>query len=119
MKISIIPDCHCGYGQGKRHEDSFLALEEVIEKNLDSDLILIVGDLFNSRIPKQETFGRVAKTLVKVQNIPSQTKFIDVIGKDRKDMSPSALKGIPIVAINGNHDRRSKHMVNPVQLLEK
>jgi DNA repair exonuclease SbcCD nuclease subunit len=120
MKISIIPDVHCGYGKGTpREEDAFLALDEAVEKNLDSDLILMVGDIFDSRIPKQETIAKVAKSLVKAQNVPSKTQFVDIIGKDRKELSPSSLRGIPIVSLHGNHDRRSKHMTNPVQLLEK
>jgi DNA repair exonuclease SbcCD nuclease subunit len=120
MKISIIPDVHCGYGRGtEREEDSFLALDETIEKNLDADLILMVGDIFDSRIPKQETVAKVAKSLVKAQNVPSKTQFVDLIGKERSELSPSALRGIPIVSLHGNHDRRSKHMTNPVQVLEK
>jgi DNA repair exonuclease SbcCD nuclease subunit len=119
MKISIIPDAHCGYAYGERRgNDSLLALEEAIEKSLDADMILIAGDLFDSRLPKQEVFARVAKILSKAQNIPCRTTFIETRGKSTKDISPSALRGIPIIAIHGNHDRRSKHMVNPIQTLE-
>lgn len=119
MKISIFSDCHCGFDYGEeRGEDSFSALQEAIEKSLDSDLILIAGDLFDSKIPKQEVFARTAKMLSIVQHMPSKTKFTDSINKKRSEISPLALRGIPIIAIHGTHERRAKQMINPVQALE-
>lgn len=119
MKISIFSDCHCGYAYGEEREnDSFLSLKESIEKSLDSDLILMAGDVFDSRIPKQEIFAKTAKILSLAQNLPSNTELIEIKNKEKHDVSPLALRGIPIVAIHGTHERRSKHMVNPIQSLE-
>jgi len=106
MRIAIFSDCHCGYAfEEERGDDSFKALEDSIEKSLDSDLILIAGDLFDSRIPKPEVFARTAKILSRAQNLTSKTKLISAKNKD--SISPSALRGIPIVAIHGTHERRS------------
>ena len=117
MRIAIFSDCHCGYAfEEERGDDSFKALEDSIEKSLDSDLILIAGDLFDSRIPKPEVFARTAKILSRAQNLTSKTKLISAKNKD--SISPSALRGIPIVAIHGTHERRSKLMINPIQSLE-
>jgi DNA repair exonuclease SbcCD nuclease subunit len=44
--------------------------------------------------------------------------LIDVVNKEKKDISPLALRGVPIVSIHGTHERRTKYMVNPVQALE-
>jgi DNA repair exonuclease SbcCD nuclease subunit len=119
MLIGIFSDCHCGYKFGEeRGEDSFIALNEAIDKTSDCDLILIAGDLFDTRIPKPEVFARVAKTLGKIQNVPSRTKFLEIINKEEHEISPSALKGIPIVVIHGTHERRSKYLINPIQALE-
>ncbi len=119
MKISIFSDCHCGYNFGEeRGEDSFSALQEAVEKSLDSDLILIAGDLFDSRIPKQEVFARTAKILSRAQNRKSRANFIEIRNKEKHEVSPLAFRGIPIVAIHGTHERRSRQMVNPVQALE-
>lgn len=119
MRISIMSDCHCGYDfNGERGEDSFNALSEAIEKSGDSDLILIAGDLFDTRIPKQDVIARVAKILTKAQMQPSRAKLLGIINKNGDEISPLAFRGTPVVCIHGNHDRRSKHLLNPVQTLE-
>jgi len=119
MKISIFSDCHCGYAFGEeRGEDSFAALDEAIERSIDSDLILIAGDLFDSRIPKQEVFARTAKILSRAQGRKSLANFIEIRNKEKHEVSPLAFRGVPIVAIHGTHERRSRQMVNPVQALE-
>lgn len=119
MKISIFSDCHCGYDYGgERGEDSFLGLQEAIENSMDCDLILMGGDIFDTRIPKPEVYAKTAKILSHAQHLPSSTKLIDVIKKDRKNISSLALRGIPVVSIHGTHERRSKFMINPIESLE-
>jgi DNA repair exonuclease SbcCD nuclease subunit len=119
MKIGIFSDCHCGYKFGEeRGEDSFIALDEAMDKTLDCDLILIAGDLFDTRIPKPEVFAKTARILSKAQSIPSRTRLIEVMNKDKHELSPLALRGIPIVVIHGTHEKRSKYMINPMQSLE-
>jgi DNA repair exonuclease SbcCD nuclease subunit len=119
MRITIFSDCHCGFDFDKeRGEDSFLGMEEAVRGSLDSDLMLIAGDIFDSRIVKQEVFAKVAKILSLPHSVHGRAQLADVIGKDKSDISPLALRGIPIIAIHGTHERRSKHLVNPVQELE-
>ena len=119
MKIAIFSDTHCGFKYGEeRGEDAFIALEEALDKSMDCDLILNAGDMFDTKIPKPEVFARTAKILSRIQNIPSQTRFVDSIDKDIKDISPLALRGIPMVAIHGTHERRSTTMINPLHNLE-
>ena len=119
MLIGIFSDCHCGYKYGEeRWKDSFIALNDAVDKTLDCDLIIIPGDLFDTRVPRPEVFAKVAKILSKAQTVPSRTKFLEIINKEKLDMSPLALRGIPIVAISGTHEKRSKHLVNPIQALE-
>jgi len=119
MLIGIFSDCHCGYKFGEeRGEDSFIALDEAIDKTSDCDLILIAGDLFDTRIPKPEVFAKVARILSKAQYGKSNAKFIEIINKEKHELSPSALRGIPVVAIHGTHERRSKYLINPIQSLE-
>jgi len=115
----MFSDCHCGFDfGGERGEDPFETLDEAISKNLDADLVIIAGDLFDTRVPKQEVFARTARILSKTRNVPCATKLIETIGKDRSEISPLALMGIPVVVIHGTHERRSIHMVNPIQALE-
>ena len=82
MRVSIFSDCHCGYAFGEeRGEDSFRGLEEAIQKSTDSDLIIIAGDLFDTRIPKPEVIARVAKILSKAKHGESRAKLIEILGK--------------------------------------
>ncbi len=119
MKIAIFSDTHCGFKYGEeRGEDSFVALEEALEKSMDCDLIINAGDMFDTRIPRPEVFARTAKLLSKIQGMPSQTRFNNSIGKKIEDISPLALRGIPMVAIHGTHERRSATMINPLHNLE-
>lgn len=119
MKIGIFSDCHCGYKYGEeRGDDSFIALDEAMDKTTDCDLILIAGDLFDTRVPKPEVFARTARILSKAQNFPSRTKFLEIKNKEKHELSPLALRGIPIVMIHGTHEKRSKYTINPIQSLE-
>ncbi|NIM47367.1 MAG: hypothetical protein GTN40_04405 [Candidatus Aenigmarchaeota archaeon] len=119
MLIGIFSDCHCGYKYGEeRWKDSFIALNEAIDKTSDCDLIIIAGDLFDSRVPKPEVFAKTAKILSKTQTVPSRIKFLEIINKEKIEMSPLALRGTPIVAIHGTHEKRSRQLVNPIQALE-
>jgi len=116
MRISIIGDSHCGFAWGEeRGNDSLLALEESVQKSRDADLILLTGDLFDSRLPKPEVFSAVAKILSQAQTFPNKAHLLE---SGAKEVSPLALRGVPVLALHGNHDRRSKHLVNPVQSLE-
>ncbi|MFH0830431.1 MAG: metallophosphoesterase [Candidatus Aenigmatarchaeota archaeon] len=116
MRVSIIGDAHCGFAWGEeRGDDSIAALEEAVRKSRDADLILIVGDLFDGRLPKPEVFAAVAKILAQAQAFPNKAHLLD---PGAKEINPSALRGVPVLALHGNHDRRSRHLINPVQALE-
>ncbi len=92
MKIAIIADTHLGYSRFA--DDSFnqakAAFEDAANK---ADIIVFAGDLFDMKIPKLEDLE----------------KAINILGKVK----------IPIFAIHGNHERRTKGMVNPVKLLSE
>lgn len=118
MRIAIFSDCHAGYAWGEeRQDDSFAGLEEAIIKSKGADLILIAGDLFDSRIPRPEVFARVARILSTSREAECATRLIEFVGRD-SSVPRSALAGIPVVAIHGTHERRSRQLINPVQALE-
>ncbi|MBU0591355.1 DNA repair exonuclease [Candidatus Micrarchaeota archaeon] len=91
MKIAILGDHHLGY---QRFEiDSYIQTEKaIIDASQKTDVILCAGDIFDIKIPKLETIKNAIEIFKKAS--------------------------IPIFAIHGNHERRSKDMVNPVQLLD-
>lgn len=123
MKIAVISDTHLGAKWGTpREQDSFDQAKEAVERALElgAQLILTPGDIFDMRIPRQEVWAQamriLASALVKEQG---EIKFLEAIDKNPEDISTVALRGVPIVALHGNHERRVKGLVNPVEALEK
>lgn len=119
MKISILSDIHFGFGYGSDVEDdSFDNAEEAVEKALDSDLIILTGDIFDTRVPKTSVWARAIKTLVKpLLKENSGVKLIEST-KELKEISRRTLNHIPVLALHGNHERRAKGEINAVEALE-
>ncbi|MGC8817296.1 MAG: metallophosphoesterase family protein, partial [Candidatus Hadarchaeum sp.] len=44
--------------------------------------------------------------------------LVRTIDKDMGEISPVAMRGIPVLALHGNHERRTKGLTNPVEALE-
>jgi len=121
MRISILSDFHFGYGWNTRLEDdSFQNAKEAISKCLDSDLILIAGDIFDSRNPRTETWARTLKILSRpLLSENKGIKLVDRINKDLPEISKRTLSAIPMLALHGTHDRRSKDQTNVIEALEQ
>ncbi len=121
MKIAVISDSHLGFGYGTEKEnDSFRQFDEAVSKAIQekADLILLPGDIFDSRVPRQEVWAK-ALTIFQKPLLAGKNGIV-VIQKINKDsISPMALSGVPVIAIHGTHERRGAHSVNPVELLEK
>ncbi len=106
MKIAIIGDTHFGYKRFQ--EDSFSQGAEAFLSAYDkSDMIILAGDIFDSRIPSMETIGESVSILEKIKQKDWKVKY-------EKDPNK-----IPIAAIHGTHERRTKGCLNPIQLLAK
>ncbi len=119
MKLAIFADAHLGFGTGtEREEESYTALSEVLTKCLDCDAILIAGDLFDSRTPTTDSLARAMEILLRSVLAKSQTKILAGIGRDVEDIR-SCIRGIPVIAIAGTHERRVRGLINPIQALER
>lgn len=119
MKISVLSDLHFGYAYNSELEnDCFDNAEEAMEKSLDSDLIILGGDIFDIRAPKTQTWGKALKILSKplLKENPN-IKLVDT-DKQLKEISKRTLNHIPAIAIHGNHERLVKGDVNTVEALE-
>lgn len=119
MKISIFSDLHFGYGLGSKIEsDSFDNANEAIEKSLDSDLIIICGDMFDNRSPKSDVLAKAIKILSKPSLVDSDIKLVDTLKKDMEKTSKITLQGIPVIALHGTHERWGRGQLNAVQVIE-
>ncbi len=93
MRLGITGDFHLGFGEGEIYEDAFRQAQEALHICEEhSNLIIIAGDIFHHRVPKQEVWGRAL----------------------------AIFKGVkkPIVAIHGTHERRSPEAMNVIKALE-
>jgi DNA repair exonuclease SbcCD nuclease subunit len=121
MLISILSDFHFGYGWNtKLEEDSFQNAKEALSKCLDSDLILIAGDIFDSSNPRTETWAEALKVLSKpLLSENKGIKLVERINKNLPEISKRTLSAIPVLALHGTHERRTKDQVNAIQALEQ
>jgi DNA repair exonuclease SbcCD nuclease subunit len=119
MKISIISDAHLGFSPNEKLEDdSYQNFEEAFTKALDSDLIILAGDLFDSRAPKTKAWAYALKILSKATLQESKGVKLVEIDKQLKESSRKTLEHLPVIAIHGNHELRSKGEINAIEALE-
>ncbi|HQT44445.1 MAG TPA: DNA repair exonuclease [Candidatus Micrarchaeota archaeon] len=106
MRIGIVSDTHFGY---KRWEADALsqATDALLDAAKKCDVILMPGDIFDSRIPRPETFHDSIKALQ--ATLASKKWAAKCINR------PGAP---PIAAIHGTHELRGRELVNPIQILE-
>jgi len=120
MKISILSDFHLGFGMGTEREgDAFETAKEAMDKSLDSDVILIAGDMFDTRVPSTEVFVRAMQLLVGPMGADNSVRISKGIDKKTEDIPLIKSEGIPVIAIHGTHERRVKGLLNPVEALER
>ena len=109
MRIGIVSDTHLGFGMdSEREEDSFRNCREALEKVSDTDVVIMPGDIFDTKIPSQEVLSRTIK-LFRTLKDGSEVEFEGKVWKDGRK---------PVVAIHGTHERRGRDSVNPVELLD-
>ncbi len=115
MKIAVISDTHLGFSEKNARKDEALnnALEAfslAIENN--ADLILLPGDVFDSKIPSLETWSKVFYLF----NLSRKAKKPEIkILQEGRELD---FDGIPVIAIHGTHEIRTKDFRNPLEVLQ-
>ncbi len=120
MKISVMSDFHFGFGKGSElEEDPFENASEAMEEaTKDSDLIIIAGDIFDTPLPRTQTWAKALQVLVKPLLQPSTGVRMVECTKPLREISKRTLSHVPVIALHGNHERRAKGEFNAVQALE-
>lgn len=124
MKIGIIGDLHFGFHfGGEREWDSFTHGHEAFDKVIGEgvDAIILLGDIFDSPVPRPEVWSRAAEILtLPLLAKKSEVRLAGLIDKTRESIKERlCFSGIPVIAIHGTHERRPKGQSNPVETLEK
>lgn len=119
MKIAILSDFHFGFAYNSELEnDSFENAEEAVQRALDSDIILLAGDIFDSRLPRTGIWASAIKVLVKPLLKENTGVKLVQSSKQLKEISKRTLNHLPVVSLHGTHERRSKGETNAVETLE-
>jgi len=120
MRIAFLADFHLGFGFNSEVKKSvFLAAKEAVEEAVKrSDLIVICGDIFDTRAPRTETFAEGIEVISRaLLGESSETRLI-YSDKEIPKICSYLLNAKPLIAIHGNHERKSKGEINPVKALE-
>lgn len=118
MKIAVFSDLHLGFAHNSElEEDSFVNAGEAMEKALDADLIIIGGDIFDSRSPRTEVWARAIQIFTKPLTKKSGAKLVSCT-RELKPVYNRTLEAIPVIALHGNHDRRSRNEINAVEAFD-
>ncbi|MFH0869379.1 MAG: metallophosphoesterase [archaeon] len=123
LKIAVLSDSHLGFGFGtERAEDAFnnfeLALKTALKEEPQPQLILLAGDIFHDKIPRQETLGRVIEMLTWAnRSLRTRPQILKRVKNGKEDVVKSFIP--PIIAVWGTHEKRHPDSTNPVQILEK
>ncbi|HDR53259.1 MAG TPA: hypothetical protein ENN60_01105 [archaeon] len=108
MRIGFTSDFHLGFGVGKRRDEAVKQAIRAMQtlKKQKVDLIINTGDVFDTVVPRPEALRDAAQVFATCPiRAPLQ-------GINRPDSS------VGVLALHGNHERRIKGEVNPVELLE-
>jgi len=113
MKIGVLADFHLGYS--RFNSDAFSQAAKALSSAVDScDMILLAGDLFDSRTPKPEVLGESFSLF----RIPLKKKWGASLSSFKARDGRNESCGLPVAAIHGTHEMRAKSLANPIQLLE-
>ncbi len=117
MRIAFISDTHLGYAWRDKElgQDSIRQAREAFLKAIDSgvDVIVHPGDVFDERVPKPEVWVEALKIFA----LPAMAESTGVFPVS-EGVSSLPFRGVPVVAIHGNHERRGGNLKNPVEALD-
>lgn len=121
MRIAIASDFHIGFAAGtERSQEAFEQAKKAFELALreKADLLLLAGDLFDSDVPSQETWLEMFQlfSVLRKEKLKEKT-VIKKIKKEKTELFE--FSHLPVVAIAGTHEFRSKDFRNALEVLQE
>ena len=120
MRIAIASDLHLGFGKGsERNIEAFEQAKQAFEIALKEkvDLLLLPGDLFDKDLPSQETWVQAFQLFSLMKN--EKRENVLVKKKTEQGYEDFKFQHIPVIAIAGTHEFRSKDFKNALDVLQE
>ncbi len=115
MKLAIISDTHLGFALGTaRERDSFDQARQALELAIQhgAEAILLPGDVFDDPIPKQEVWNEGFRLFAIPIQAPNSSVRLTKAGQSH------SYSGIPLIAIHGTHELRTKDYKNALEVMQ-
>lgn len=120
MRIAIASDFHIGFGKGgARRDEAFAQAGEAFALALreKADLLLLAGDLFNEDVPSQESWLEMFQLFSALRREKREvSKVLYEKGAEKKEFFFDSL---PVIAIAGTHEFRSRDFSNALEVLQE
>ncbi len=117
MRIAFISDNHLGYNWRDKElrMDSIRQAREAFQKAVDEEVDLIIhpGDIFDEKNPKPEIWMEALRIFAIPKAAPDSG-----VNLVKGSVSRLHMKGIPVIAIHGNHERRGNEKKTAVEALD-
>lgn len=120
MKLAFVSDTHWGFAQGSvRDRDAFDQSYQALTAACEAkpDAILMPGDLYNDHVPTPEAWHDSFVAL-KIPYLSSYHPEVKISYHKNGESKPCPYNGIPVIALHGTHDYRSKDFKNALDILE-
>lgn len=112
MKLAFVSDLHLGYDADALPQARAALLAAAAA---GAGAVLLPGDLFDERVPRPETVFESVKLFKEAKAAgKAPVAMRQHVGKDAHSL---AWAGLPLIAISGTHERRSKGMANVIVIL--
>ncbi|MEM4598857.1 MAG: metallophosphoesterase [Candidatus Diapherotrites archaeon] len=119
MKIAFLSDFHIGFSQKERENEAFenasAAMRLAVGKGVQA--IVIAGDIFDKEVPESLHLIQAFSVFSIARNANKNLVFVKKVGPEKE--RELKLQGIPIFAIHGTHEFRSRDYANYLQLFEE
>lgn len=109
MKLAVASDFHFGFNADAAEQ----ARAALLDGKGKADVLLAPGDLFDTRVPRQETVHEAIRIFQEAKGAGEGRISVTVVeGSVERQLDTN-----PVIGIYGTHERRAKGLTNVIELL--